>query len=439
MYWEEGKKSGRGEELISREVSLDGLRFESKRLHPLGSILETEVYLPGRVTPIECQLRVTHVEPLQTRDEYLLGAVYAKIDANDGMEIVGMLDRLDLYMLLENALAAGASDVHLTVGMPPMIRCNGKLMPFPGIEPLADGEIPAMLFPLLNSDQINHFEQGREFDFAFSPTPESRFRVNLHWQRGFAEAALRSVPTQVKSFEELQLPAKSLQLFCRQKAGLVLICGTTGAGKTTTMSAMVNYINSHHHYMVVTVEDPVEYLHRNQSSVVKQREIGSDTLSYADALRHSLRQDPDVICVGEILDRDCLSAAMKAAETGHLVISTIHAPNTTQALQRAISLFPPEHCANVSSQLASSLIGIIYQVLLPTKSGGRVPATEVMINNNAIRNMIRESRFSGMNNVLQTSRQQGMYTLKSSIDNLIENDTIDPEILKTMKQLEYTG
>ena len=439
MYWEGSEKSGRGQELISREVSLHGLTFNSKRMIPLGAILETEVYLPGRATPIECSLKVINLEPLMTDDSFLIGTEYKRIDPQDGMEIVGVLDKLDLFKLLASALEMGASDVHLTVGKPPIVRIGGKLSPFPGANPIVDGDITAMLFPLLSDKQVRNFQEDRELDFAFSPTPTSRFRVNMHWQRGFAEAALRSVPTQVNSFTDLRLPRRALEMFCQQHSGMVLLCGTTGAGKTTTMSAMVNFINQNFQRMIVTVEDPIEYMHNNHKSVVKQREIGSDTLNYSAALRRTLRQDPDVICVGEILDQDCLSSAMKAAETGHLVISTIHAPNTMQALQRAIGLFPPEHRSNVSSQLASSLLGIIYQVLLPATDGGRVPATEVMINNNAIRNMIRENRFSNMTSVLQTSRQQGMYTLKSSIDGLIKKKIVDPKILKTLKTLEYTG
>jgi twitching motility protein PilT len=439
MFWEDEQKEGRGEEIITREVSLEGFQFESKRMIPLGEVLETEVYLPGRATPIECALIVNQLEPLLSKDEFLVGTIYKRIDPSDGMEIVGVLDKLDLFKLLEGALEKGASDVHLTVGQPPMIRVEGVLSPYPGADPIVDGDITAMLFPLLSEKQVRTFIETRELDFGFSPTLNSRFRVNLHWQRGFAEAALRSVPSQVKTFRDLKLPRKALEMFCRQHSGLVLICGTTGAGKTTTMSAMVNFINQNYHRMVVTVEDPIEYMHRNQKSVVKQREIGTDTLDYASALRRTLRQDPDVICVGEILDQDCLASAMKAAETGHLVISTIHAPNTMQALQRAVGLFPPEAKANVSSQLASSLIGIIYQVLLPTVDGGRVPATEVMMNNNAIRNMIREGRFSSMSSVLQTSRQQGMYTLKNSIDGLIEQGLVDPKVLSTLKQLEYTN
>ncbi|MEM9943730.1 MAG: PilT/PilU family type 4a pilus ATPase [Planctomycetota bacterium] len=440
MYWEEGSdKEDRGEEILTREVSLQGLTFESPRMQRLGATLETEIFLPGRPVPVECALKVKSLEPIPGKDLFRIGAEFSRIAPNDGMEIVGVLEKLDLYKFLSNAVEAGASDIHLTVGRPPMIRYGGKLREYPGVDPIVVGDIQAMLYPLLTNAQVRQFEDGRELNFAFSPDSFSRWRINMHWQRGYAEAALRSVTSNVKSFKELKLPGEALEMFCRQQAGLVLICGTTGAGKTTTMSAMVNYINKNFNHIVVTVEDPIEYIHRNDKSVIKQREIGSDTLSYPDALRHSLRQDPDVICVGEILEQEALASAMKAAETGHLVISTIHAPNTTQALQRAISLFPPEAGANVSSQLASALIGIVYQVLLPTKKGGRVPATEVLVNNNAMRNLIRENRFSSMSSVLQTGRKEGMYTLKKSIDRLIKADIVDPEILQNLKQLEYTN
>ena len=275
-------------------------------------------------------------------------------------------------------------------------------------------------------------EHQRELDFAFSPDVHSRFRVNLHFQSGFLEATLRSVPTKPKSFEDLDLPVETLQQFCSKKAGLILVAGATGSGKTTTMAAMVDYINSSQQRVVITVEDPIEFKHVARKSVIKQRELGQDTLSYSEALKRSLRQDPDVIVVGELIDSECVMAALRAAETGHLVISTIHAPDTSQALERIVNLFPPEHAANVCQTLSSSLIGVLFQMLVQGTEGRRALATELLISNFAVKNLIREKKFSQIPSCIQTGGQQGMYPLKSSLQELSRRGLIDSEVMQQL-------
>jgi len=262
--------------------------------------------------------------------------------------------------------------------------------------------------------------------------------VNMHSQKGHVEAVLRSIATNIKTFEELGMPVEKLENFCGQKSGLMLIAGTTGAGKTTTMIAMVDYINRTQERVVITIEDPIEYTLKSEHSVIKQRELGSDTRSYAEALKRVLRQDPDVICVGELLDGECLMAAMRAAETGHLVISTVHAPDTVAAIERMVNFFPPEHATNVRQQLSSCLIGILFQILLTSgQQDGRVVATELLLNSSAMKNLIREGRYSLMGNVLQTGRAQGMHTLNDSIKDLCEKGSIDSETAAGLTKENY--
>lgn len=439
LCWEEqnGQRQGRGNELITHVVSPTGFSFYSKQIYPTGTVLVADVYLPGFDVPAACKLLISRVEALSDRDEYQIEAAFHELRPDDQAAIESLLDKLNLYQLLDKVLKFGATDLHLTVGRPPMMRKDGKIRPLTD-ELLQDDEVPAMFYPLLTAQQIANFEEGRELDFAISPTTDSRFRVNMHWQRGFAEAALRTIPTKIKSFSELGLPAESMREFCKHQAGLILIAGTTGSGKTTTLSSMVNYLNTTEELIVITVEDPIEYIHTSQKCVIKQREMGTDTLSYANGLRRVLRQDPDVICVGELLDGEALAAALRAAETGHLVISTIHAPDTAQAIQRIVNFFPPEAAAGICQQLSTCLIGILFQALLPSPSRGRVPATELLLNNSAVANMIREARFSQISTVLQTGRREGMYTLKSSLQDLHERGLIETEVLESFKKLDYS-
>jgi len=383
-----------------------------------------DIYLPGIEKPISCEVSVVRVEAVVNRDEYLVGTVFSKISPEDQKTIGKAIGKMNIYLLLESALQGGASDLHLTIGRPPMVRRDGRILPM-AAEIIEPGQVEAMLYPLLTAEQIAFFEKTKELDFAFSPTLDSRFRVNMHWQKGFIEAALRNIPREIKSFAELTLPVDAMKKFCSQKSGLILIAGTTGAGKTTTMSSMVDYINTEMELVIITIEDPIEYTFKSYKSIIKQRELGSDTASYSEALKRVLRQDPDVICVGELLDGECMMAAMRAAETGHLVISTIHAPNTIQAIERAINFFPPEHAGNICQQLSSCLRGILFQVLLPGKQGGRVLATELMINNNAMKNLIREGKYSYMVNVLQTGRSIGMYPLTQNIKGLLAKNLIN--------------
>ncbi len=430
MCWEtDGQKAvGKGREIISRDLSASGLSFITSNIYPQGTLLQLEIHLPGRKMPLISKVNVVRIESLIHNDEYLIGASFIDLKETDQNFIATALEKMNLYNLLEKVISANASDLHLTVGRPPIVRLDGRIIPL-ATNTIEDGQIAAMLYPLLSKSQIETFEKTKELDFAFSPTMASRFRVNVHLQKGFVEAALRSIPTQTKSFEELGLPVETMERFCREKAGLLLIAGTTGAGKTTTMATMVEYINYTQERVVITIEDPIEYTLRSQKGIIKQRELGSDTQSYAEALKRVLRQDPDVICIGEILDAQCFLAAMRAAETGHLVISTVHAADSIQAIERVINFFPPEHTEGVCQQVSSCLIGILYQVLVPGEKGNRVLATELLINNNAIRNLVREKKYNQIRSILQTGRSVGMYTLNSRLNELRERGAISSQTL----------
>ena len=419
-------RSGKGKEVLSRDLSTTGVGFNSKEMYPIDTGLYVEIYLPNQKTPVSCNLKVVSIEAVVHGGEYKIGAIFLDLSDDDRLRISASVERMDLYVLLQSTIAGGASDLHLTVGKPPMVRREGRILTMAG-DVIQPGQVEAMLFPLMTGEQVTFFEENKEMDFAFSPDIHSRFRVNIHSQKGNVEAVLRSISTTIKTFDELGIPAKKMENFCHQKSGLMLIAGTTGAGKTTTMISMVDFINRTQERVVVTVEDPIEYTLKSELSVIKQRELGSDTRSYAEALKRVLRQDPDVICVGELLDGECLMAAMRAAETGHLVISTVHAPNTVAAIERMVNFFPPEHALHIRQQLSSCLVGILFQTLVQNKQGGRVVATELLLNNSAMKNLIREGKYNHMGNVLQTGRTLGMHTLHDSIKELCEKGLIDNE------------
>lgn len=431
LCWEvdDEKRAGAGKEISSRDLSADGLAFYAPQIYPIGKVLAIDIFLPTQSKPVSCKARVLSVEAMAHKEEYVIGAAFFDLKAEDRIALASAVEKMDLYLLLDSALKGGATDMHLTIGRPPMVRKDGRILTM-AADAIAPGQVEAMLYPLLTGDQIAYFEENKELDFAFSPDIHSRFRVNMHRQRGYVEAVLRSIPTTIKNFQELGLPVQAMEQFCREKSGLILIAGTTGSGKTTTMMAMVDYINRTQERVVVTVEDPIEYTLKSHKGIIKQRELGSDTCSYAEALKRALRQDPDVICIGEILSADCLMAAMRAAETGHLVISTVHAPGTVLAIERMVNFSPPEHAPALRQQLSACLLSVLFQVLLPRRQkGGRILASELLVNTIAIKNLIREGRYTLLGNVLQTGRSQGMHTLKDNLRELFEKGLIDHEVM----------
>ncbi|NTV28918.1 MAG: type IV pilus twitching motility protein PilT [Candidatus Omnitrophica bacterium] len=331
---------------------------------------------------------------------------------------------MEMRELLLAAIDKAASDLHLTNGMPPVLRIDGALTPL-DFPPLETDELRRLIYSVMSDTQKIQFEEEKELDFSISMTGLDRFRVNVHIQRGSTEAAFRRIPIYIPTMEELKLPPV-LGSLARKINGLVLITGPTGMGKSTTMASMVQQINMERKCMIMSIEDPIEFLHVNRKSIIKQREVYRDTHSFAEALKRCLRQDPDVIVVGEMRDLETISTALTAAETGHLVLATLHTPDAAQTVERIVDVFPPYQQLQVRQQLASSLQGVVSQRLLPHVSGkGRVLACEIMVATPAIRNMIREQAVEQIPTALQTGAQFGMKPMDKSLRELLESGQID--------------
>ncbi len=334
------------------------------------------------------------------------------------MEKISLLRELLLLTIQENA-----SDLHLTENSPPIFRIDGRLVPLKA-EALVRDQIQDMIYSVLSDTQKTKFEEEKELDFSLALTGMDRFRVNVHIQRGSVEAAFRRISLYIPSMEELQLPPVIADL-ARKQSGLVLITGPTGTGKTTTLAAIINLINSERTCVITCIEDPIEYIFTNKKSVIKQREVYRDTKSFAEALKRCLRQDPDVIVVGEMRDLETISTALTAAETGHLVLATLHTPDAPQTIERIIDVFPPYQQQQVRLQLSSVLEGVVSQKLAPRASGkGRIMVPEIMLATAGVRNMIRERAVEQLRTAMQTGGQFGMRTFDKSLKELYEKGII---------------
>ena len=316
--------------------------------------------------------------------------------------------------------------MHIGVGRRPILRIDGQLVPL-AKEFIVTPEIAqGLISSLLSDEQKKRFLTERELSFSYSYEDKARFRANVYFQKGFESAALRLIPTQVKSVEELNLPPV-LHDFAKLSQGFVLVVGPAGHGKSSTLAALINEINKSRTEHILTIEDPIEYLFTQDRSIVSQIEVGGDALNFHRGLRAVLRQDPDVVMIGEMRDSESISTAMTASETGHLVFSTLHTNSASQSIDRIIDSFPPEQQSQVTSQLAATLIAVVSQRLVPRIGGGRVPAVEIMIVNSAIRNLIREKKTHQINLVIETSLQEGMITLNRSLANLVKQGVISQE------------
>ncbi len=336
--------------------------------------------------------------------------------------------------ILKSALENKASDIILTVGLPPMLRIDGELKNL-GNEVLTDVKIRRMIYSILNERQREYYEMHHELDFSVSASDIGRFRVNLYQQKGNIACALRIIPNEIPSFEELGLPPIVKEL-ASKKQGLILVTGASGQGKSTTQAAMLDYINKTRRCHIITIEDPIEFVHTHHLSAIDQREVGSDTESFHTALKYVLRQNPDVIFIGEMRDKETVSTTITAAETGHLVISTLHTNDAVQAIDRIIDIFPGHQQQQIRTQLAFCLVGIICQQLIPRKDGkGRVLAVEILLNNTAVANVIREGRTYQAYSIMQTSAKSGMITMDMSIMDLYEKGLITKE--EALRRLKH--
>jgi len=337
---------------------------------------------------------------------------------------------MNLHDLLELVITNKASDLHISAGMPPIVRVNGELTIL-SEAPLGADDTKKLIYGFLNDNQKVKFEENLELDLSLELEGIGRFRVNIHRQRGNVEAAFRAIPVQIKTVEELILP-KILYDLADKPNGLVLLTGPAGVGKSTSMAAIIDYINKNRRKLIVTVEDPIEYVFTNERSIIKQREVGNDTRSFAAALRHVLRQDPNVIMVGEMRDLETIQTAITAAETGHLVFSTLHTQDASQTIDRLIDVFPPRQQQEIKVQLAGCLQGIISQQLLPRADGaGRIPACEVLITTTGVKSCIREHKTEQIPTHIQTGGKYGMKMMDKSIKDLLDQNLITKETALT--------
>lgn len=341
----------------------------------------------------------------------------------------------DLFLM---CIEKGASDLHITENEPPILRIDGRLMRT-NLGILDKQDLKKMIYGLLSNFQKEIFERELELDFSLAMPGLDRFRVNIHLQKGSVEGAFRRIPLEIPTVEKLGLPQIIIDL-ARKPNGLVLVTGPTGMGKTTTLASMINLINNERECLVTCIEDPIEFIYTNKKSIIKQREVNLDTHSFAQALRRALRQDPNVIVVGEMRDLETISTALTAAETGHLVLATLHTPDAPQTISRIIDVFPPYQQQQVKLQLSDCLQGVVSQLLLPHASGkGRVLATEVMIATPGIRNLIREQEIEQIPTLMQTGSQHGMHTMDKSLKELLSKGliTMDAAMFKVKNREEF--
>ncbi len=335
---------------------------------------------------------------------------------------------------LHRVVADGGSDLHITAGVPPMMRLHGSLKPIDGAPVWTADDVRREVTSILTAEQLAQFDSSHELDFAYPLSPGARFRANIYQQRGTTGAVFRFIPTNIKSLGELGMP-RALSRFAEMPRGLVLVTGPTGSGKSTTLAAMIDQINRTRADHIMTIEDPIEFLHPHRRSIVNQREVGHDTASFQTALRQVLRQDPDVILIGEMRDLETISVALTAAETGHLVFGTLHTQSAPQTIDRIIDVFPPHQQQQVRTQLAATLRGVVCQTLVPDARGtGRVAATEVLVMTPAVANLIREEQMHQLPGVLQAGSIHGMHTLDQNLAELVDQGRITYEAAEERAQ-----
>lgn len=333
---------------------------------------------------------------------------------------------LSMKNLLETTFNRNASDLHICVGVPPTLRIDGNLVPLPDLPILTPEDTENLAFSILTEEQKKLFLKNKELDFSYSLEEKARFRVNVFYQKGYISIALRYLPSKIRTLQELGLPS-ICEEFTKPSQGFVLVTGPTGHGKSTTLAAMIDKINHEKACHIVTIEDPIEYVFLHDKSIIEQRELGLDTHSFANALRSVLREDPDVVLIGEMRDLETIASAITIAETGHLVFSTLHTNSAAQTVDRIIDVFPPHQQPTVRVQLANILLGIVSQRLIPKIGGGRVVATEVLFATPAVRNLIREGKSYQIQNVIQTGREANMISLDKTLASLVQKGEISVE------------
>lgn len=338
------------------------------------------------------------------------------------------MNRLNMKELLTRMIGEGASDLHIVVGAPPIIRVHGSVEPLDGYKRLMPDDTQELIYSVMNEDQVSEFESNKECDLSFGVDGLSRFRLNVYQDRGSVVGAFRAIPFEILSFDQLGLP-RVIADFAYRPLGLVLVCGPTGSGKSTTLAAIIDKINTERKCHIITIEDPIEYLHQHKLSIVNQREVNSDTYSFSAALKRVLRQDPDVILIGEMRDPETIQAALTMAETGHLAFATLHTNDALQTINRIVDVFPSAQQAQVRTQLSFVLEGVVIQQLVPRSDGlGRVLAMEIMVPNPAIRSLIRAEKIEQIPSMIEIGKADGMMTMNQSLYRLVRRGVITPDM-----------
>lgn len=408
-------------------VAADSIFFEVKTLLSLNQKVEIDFRLPRYNNIIHVIAKVVRIEQLPKESLYGIAATFTDISNEDKQSIKDCMEWYDITKLLKRAIENNASDVHFLAGQPLFIRRYGELQKLTE-ERFSEEDIKIFIYSLLSRQLKLKFEHDKELDFAIPFDANNRFRINLHYQQGAVEVAMRIISKKFFDFEKLNIPP-IVKDFAGLRDGLVLITGPANAGKTTTIAAMVELINKNRKAMIITLERPIEYTYEPDKSIIKQREIGIDSPSFSTAIKASLRQDPNVIVVGELDDIETIKTAIIAAQAGNLVIASFHAPSAVQALDRLSSLFPTGGRKPMLAQLASCLEGVISQMLLPRKfKQGRVLATEILIVNDAVRRIVRDDDLMKLENVIQTGGARGMHPMSASIAKLVREDLIEQNI-----------
>lgn len=419
--------SAPAEPALTKNISSGGLLFENEKQIPIDTKLKIVLTMPGLPSEtFEMEGVVVRVEKIFPSKKFDMGVSFTKISDEQKEAIRLRIERMDVMALLERISKKDISDLHLTVNSPPMIRYYGKIKPLDD-KPLSAEQLKQMLYAILSEEHKKHFEAERDIDFSLSVSTDARYRVSIYQQRGTIEAVFRNIIPSIKTRDELGVPEVVDEL-CFLKEGVVIIGGTTGSGKSTTITTMIDIINNRRGGVILSLEKPIEYLHKNVKGIVKQREVGVDVPTFGAGLKAALRQDPDVIVVGEILDAETMETTLQAAETGHLVITSLHATDSVQVFDRIISLFPPEQRTFIYARLSHSLKAVIIQSLLLNTSGtGRVLATEVCVVNTAVRRIIASGNFTELPAVIQTGSQFKMRLMQDSLEKLFEQGQISAE------------
>jgi len=408
------------------DISVKSFSFDARQLIPIGTKIDAELVLAHLSEPLKIKGTIKRVEESEQGDVYFYAVVFEDISEKDHMILEQYIQTLDVNRILRTAIRKHASDIHLISGSPPILRVEGELVRMEGPE-ISGNELKEMVLSILTEKQKAIFKKALELDFSYIISEGMRFKGNLHLEKGNLNVSFRVIPAEVKSVSELNLPT-AIEELAKRKMGLILITGPAGSGKSTTLTTLIDLINKERRCMIISIEDPIEYVHKSKKSIIKQREVGTDTLSYSQVLKHVLRQDPNVILVGEMRDLDSISIVMTAAETGHLILSTLHTPDTVECINRIIDVYPADQQNQIRSQLAGCLEGIIAQLLLPQKKEeGMIVATEVLVATPAVRNLIRTGQISQIHMCIETGSQLGMHTMDDSLLNLVRSGLVAKE------------